>query len=672
MAEGSQPRYGVRQVRDVAIPTRDGTLLAADLFFPDGDDAAGPFPAILEYLPYRKDDGTAARWDTHHYFARRGYVGVRLDVRGTGGSAGRADDEYTLAEQLDGYDAIEWLAAQPWCSGKVGMWGTSYGGFNCIQVAMHRPPHLAAIAPHAATDDRYNDDVHYWGGCLHGVELLNYPLMMVAMNALPTAAGRGGADWAARWEEHLANPPWLLEWLRRQFEDDYWLQGSLKADYGAITCPTFHIGGWHDGYTNAVFRMAARMTAPYKALVGPWTHMRPDVGYAGPQIDYLRELGRWWDHWLKGLDTGIMAEPPLAIYVQRGRELGRFPATIAGEWRHEAAWPPARARALSLYLGERALLDAPPAAAGDDRHRHLPTLGTQGGQWCPTSPPSGLSGDQAADNARSLCYDSAPLAADTEILGTPIAALHLASDAPVAFCSVKLCDVAPDGSSTLISRGMRNLTRREGMADAAPLEPGAIYAVEIPLKVCSWVVPAGHRLRLAIAAADFPTVWPSPYPATNTLHRGGATPSRITIPVVPPPATPLPIPAFAPAAPLPETAGGTATPPIWETRRDEWARATTVVFGGSGRTTPRGAPFALDHGWEITMTVADDDPAACAMTARQTYTLEEGATTTTTVARATIQGAATALHVHLDLHVERNGTPVLQRRWIETIPRHLL
>jgi putative CocE/NonD family hydrolase len=672
MAEGSQAQYGVRHVKDVAVPTRDGTLLSADLFFPDGPGAEGPFPAILEYLPYRKDDSTAPRWDTHHYFARRGYVGVRLDVRGTGGSAGRAEDEYTPIEQLDGYDAIEWLAAQPWCNGKVGMWGTSYGGFNCIQVAMHRPPHLAAIAPHAATDDRYNDDVHYWGGCLQGIELLTYPLRMVAMNALPTVVERGGADWAARWEEHLASPPWLLEWLSHQLEDDYWLQGSLKADYSAIACPTFHIGGWNDGYTNAVFRMAARMAAPYKALVGPWTHARPNMGYAGPQIDFLYELGRWWDYWLKGLDTGIMDEPPLTIYVQRGRTPDRFPATIDGEWRYEAAWPRARARDWPLYLGAGALDEARPPEEGSDEYRHLPTLGTQAGKWCPTSPPSGLATDQRTDNALSLCYDSAPVAEDVEILGTPVAALHLASDAPVAFCSVKLCDVAPDGASTLISRGILNLTRRDGMDRATPLTPDAVYAVGIPLKVCSWVVRAGHRLRLAVAAADFPTAWPSPYPATNRLHRGGATPSAITIPVVPPPATPLPAPQLRPATPLPSTAQVSGPPPFWETRRDEWARATTVRLGGSGRTAPLGASFALEHAWEVTMSVADDAPASCAMTGREHYALEEPSATTTATAHATIQGAAEALHVQLDLRVERNGTPIVQRHWVETIPRRLL
>jgi hypothetical protein len=186
------------------------------------------------------------------------------------------------------------------------------------------------------------------------------------------------------------------------------------------------------------------------------------------------------------------------------------------------------------------------------------------------------------------------------------------------------------------------------------------------------VLKVGHRLRLAVAAADFPTAWPSPYPATNTLHRGGATPSAITIPVVPPPATPLPAPQLHPATPLPPTAQISGPPPFWETRRDEWARATTVRLGGNGHTRPLGAAFTLGHDWEVTMTVADDAPATCVMTGRQHYALEEPSAITTATARATIQGATEALHVHLDLRVERNGTPVAQRHWIETIPRQLL
>lgn len=228
---------------------RDGVRLSASLFMPvDGEGRSeGPFPAILEYLPYRKDDHTAPRWNTHHYFAQRGYVGVRLDVRGTGSSEGIAEDEYTTREQEDGYDAIEWLAGQPWSNGKVGMWGTSYGGFNCIQVATHRPPSLAAIAPHAATDDRYNDDMHYSGGCLTCLEQLEYPLMMVAMNAVPPHPDILGERWEEVWREHLENPPWLMQWFEHQRDDGYWANGSLKADYSRIACPVLMLGGWNDG-----------------------------------------------------------------------------------------------------------------------------------------------------------------------------------------------------------------------------------------------------------------------------------------------------------------------------------------------------------------------------------------------------------------------------------------
>ena len=180
-------KYKVRVERNVLIPVRDGTKLAADLVRPDAD---GKFPAVIEYMPYRKGDVSYAREAEHRYFAARGFVGVRIDVRGTGGSEGVNTDEYMPVEQTDGYDAVEWCAAQPWCNGKVGMFGSSYGGFTAVQVAMHQPPSLKAIVPLYATDDRYTDDCHYapGGNMRMYYDVGAYGGSMVAMNALPPAA----------------------------------------------------------------------------------------------------------------------------------------------------------------------------------------------------------------------------------------------------------------------------------------------------------------------------------------------------------------------------------------------------------------------------------------------------------------------------------------------------
>jgi putative CocE/NonD family hydrolase len=720
MAEVSPPQYRTVHIRNVPVPVRDGTRLAADLFVPEpvahliergnghqvilpispasseaapegrrgaSADAApevaetGPgascpperFPALLEYLPYRKDDLTSPRWDAHHYFAARGYVGVRLDVRGTGDSPGVARDEYTLQEQLDGYDAIEWLAAQPWCNGRVGMWGTSYGGFNSIQVAMHRPPSLKAIVSHAATDDRYNDDVHYHGGCLTALEQVEYPLAMVAMNALPPDPELAGPQWQAIWRERLQATPWMLEWLRHQTNDDYWRHGSLCTNYAAIRCAVFHIGGWNDGYTNAVFRMAEHLRVPYKALVGPWTHSRPNVCGVGPRVDFLYEMLRWWDYWLKDIDTGIMDEPPITLYVQRWRPPERFPKGVPGYWRYEREWPPRRTRTLTLYLATGgALTDEP--GKGQDTYTYDPTVGTTAGDWCPTEPPSGLAGDQRTDDALSLTYDTPPLAAPLEILGTPAVVLFVSSTAPVAFFSARLCDVAPDGRSTLITRGALNATRRRSSQVPEPLRPGEVYELMIPLRVISWVLPAGHRLRLSVASADWPMIWPSPYPAEQSVYYGRATPSRLSLPTVPvePPPAGEPAPRLRPAADLPPTARVSAGPGRREIIYDELAGAVAVRLGTSSTVAPLGQSVALESKLEAEARVMRSDPAHAEVKGVRRYVLEQAGVKTEAVARAEIRSTVDELQVAIELDVTQEGVVYLRRRWRESIPRHLL
>lgn len=267
----SDSLYEVKTQYDVRLPVRDGLALSANLFMPVRRASHERLLAILEMIPYRKDDW---RYSSDHqrmtYFAQRGYAGCRLDVRGTGSSPGLALDEYTEAETRGGYEAVEWLAAQPWCTGNVGMWGISCGGCNSIQVAMMRPPHLKAIIPMSATDDRYTDDVHYLGGCKTASELAQYAVSMLGMNAMPPKPEYARGDWAAQWKERLEQtPPWLIEWLRQQRDGAYWRRGSLAPDYGRITCAIFHIGGWADGYTNAVLRMQEKcVNAPRKALIG--------------------------------------------------------------------------------------------------------------------------------------------------------------------------------------------------------------------------------------------------------------------------------------------------------------------------------------------------------------------------------------------------------------------
>ena len=306
----------VREIEHCWIPLRDGRRLAARLWLP-ADAMDAPVPAILEYIPYRKRDLTRTRDEPmHRYFAGHGYAAARVDVCGAGDSDGVLLDEYHEQELEDGVAVIEWLAAQPWCTGAVGMMGKSWGGFNALQIAARRPEALRAIIAVCCSDDRYADDAHYMGGCLLN-ENLTWGSVLLTLSALPPDPLIVGDAWRASWLARLTRGVFFPEvWLRHQGRDAYWQHGSVCEDFQRIACPVYAIGGWADAYTNAIPRLLAGLLSPRKGLVGPWSHNYPHNGVPGPAIGFLQEARRWWDHWLKGIDTGIMNEPPYRVWMQ--------------------------------------------------------------------------------------------------------------------------------------------------------------------------------------------------------------------------------------------------------------------------------------------------------------------------------------------------------------------
>src|SRR4051794_1470517 len=399
----SQPEHAVETRFDVRIPVRDGLELSANLWLPVSRDAAADrFPAILEMIPYGKDNwrrnSDVARGE---WLASRGFALCRLDVRGTGSSPGIALDEYTAAETQDGYDAVEWLARQPWCNDNVGMWGISYGGFTSIQVAKLRPPHLRAIVPVMATDDRYVDDVHFRGGCMTVSEKSQYAVSQVVMNAMPPDPSFRGASWKDEWRDRLEQtPPWLLEWTRQQHDGAYWRQGSLAPDYHAIEAAILQIAGWMDSYVDPVFRMQERCTAPRRSIVGPWVHDLPDSAYPGPNIDWRIDLVRFLDRHLKGVDTGDEGEPGFTWFEREFTAPEPFPARLAGRWRAAPTYPHPAAKTVTWWLAggdvplAGRLATMTPTTAPDtlaDTFPHRATTGTRGPlSWGAGSPPNGL------------------------------------------------------------------------------------------------------------------------------------------------------------------------------------------------------------------------------------------------------------------------------------------
>ena len=363
----SFPRL-VREIENIWVPLSDGTRLAARLWLPD-DAEAHPVPAILEYLPYRKDDGTTLRDAmTHPYFAGHGYASLRVDMRGSGDSDGLLLDEYLPQEQYDALEVIAWIAAQPWCTGAVGMIGISWGGFNGLQVAAHRPPALKAVITLCSTDDRYTDDCHYMGGCVLGSDMLGWASVMLAYNARPPDPRFVGERWRQMWLDRLEHtPPFSDIWLGHQRRDAYWKQGSVCEDYAAITCPVYAVGGWADPYTNAIPRLLAGLQGPRKGLIGPWAHVYPHAGAPGPAIGFLQECLRWWDCWLKGIDTGIMAEPMLRTWMLENVEPSSSVAEWPGRWVAETQWPPEAMASQTYTLGDGHLDGPCPAGASEER-----------------------------------------------------------------------------------------------------------------------------------------------------------------------------------------------------------------------------------------------------------------------------------------------------------------
>ena len=587
---GTEAQRGVRPVENVWIPMPDGCRLAANLWLPE-DAEDDPVPAVFVYEPYRKDD-LSAHQDAHiqPFLASHGYAALRVDIRGSGSSDGILRDEYSEQEQDDAVAVIEWIADRRWCTGAVGMWGGSWGGFNTLQVAARRPPALKAAISRVASDDRYADDVHYIGGCVLAVDALTWASVMLGFNALPPDPDVVGGRWREQWLERLKETPSFIEpWLTHQRRDAYWKHGSVCEDYGRIGCPVYMIGGWADSYTNAVPRFLAGHSGPRKGLIGAGPH---GPGAPGPAIDQNQEALRWWDHWLKGIPNGIMDEPLLRVWMQEWTEPSATPPAIRpGRWVAEAEWPSSRIQTHSWFPADDGTLRDQAPAEGRLEHRGPQDTGIAAGAWAP-----GRSGefppDQRAEDGRSLSFTSRPLSNRLEILGSPELTVRLAVDRARALVAVRLCDVAPDGSSLLVTRGLLNLTHRESHEHPEPLEPGRRYDVRVSLKVSAHVFAPGHRLRVALSPTYWPWAWPSPEEVTLEVFTGSKT--ALALPVRP---THSEDAEFAPPPEHPVTTRREAT--IYPSVADPAVRQDLE----SGRTEV--SLYGVDAGWRIASTGTD-------------------------------------------------------------------
>ncbi len=506
---------------DMGVPMPDGCRLSARSWMPE-DSTHNRVPAILEYIPYRKRDGTVSRDEImHKYFAGRGYAVIRLDLRGQGESEGILHDEYTQTELDDACSAIAWIASQPWCNGNVGMMGKSWGGFNCLQVAAMAPPALKAIVTVCSSVDRYADDIHYKGGCLLNDNFLWGAGQMLSYSSRPPDPALVGDKWRSMWMERLETSHLLAaRWLSHPTRDDYWKHGSICEDYSTIKASVLSFGGWADNYMNTVAHLVENIQAPVKGIVGPWVHQYPHQADPAPQIGFLQEAVRWWDHWLKGINTGVMDDPAYRVWLQDSARPARLRTERSGKWVAISSLPSERLQIKTLHFSKTGGL----SDSGDCFSLTINSpmdCGFGTGSYFPMSGKvPQLSGDQRDDDARSLCFDSAALTEDAHIIGTPVVRLRLRSDQPVAQLVVRLCEVHPDGASNRITYGVLNLCHRTSHEHPEPLKVGKSYDIELKLDQIAARVVANMKLRVAISSAYWPFLWPTANKATLTILEG--------------------------------------------------------------------------------------------------------------------------------------------------------
>ena len=505
---------GIEIRRNQLIPLSDGVHVAADVYLPDD---TGPYPALFAYTVYRKDDlgGSFASHECR-FFARHGYACILADFRGLGSSEGVAWDAMDARESKDAAEIVEWIAEQPWCDGGVGMWGTSYEAIASIEAAAQNPPHLKAIAPNQGAFDIY-EDWFYPGGCAN---MLGAPGMwgsfMLGLSLMPPTLQDPEGRWYRIWQDRLeTNQPFMLPWPSHPDKDEYWQ--SRIIDVSNITVPTFVMGGWWDIFPQAMVSLYNKVSGPKKLLMGPWMHGSPSEADIEP-LDHYRELLRWWDYWLKGIDTGIMDEPPITFFVQ-------------GEgWKHENDWPGPAVQPAELYLaGSRRLSTEKPPEQAIDVYQADPTVGTESTLWDPKSLGVGRPLDQGPDDFLSLTYTSEPLVEALEIRGSSellvSATVEGGEDVNIV---AKLCDVDEDGRSSLIATGWLKGSHHDSHENAERLSPDRECQFRVPLWVTAYLIPRGHRLRLSLSCSDFPRIWPARY---NPTIRVNTANSRVILPV---------------------------------------------------------------------------------------------------------------------------------------------
>jgi len=510
----------------IRIPMADGRSLSAHLWRPRGD---APVPAILEVRPYRGYDFFRPLEEQYlGVWAEYGYAVLALDIAGSGQSSGLLINEYLPREIDDAVAVIAWCARQAWCDGQIAMSGMSWSAFTALRVSARRPPALKALVLGGVSEDGWRTDIHNLGGALYAARV-DWAGVMLSLNALPPDPVEFGEGWKDQWLARLAaNRPWIEPWLAHPARDDYWAGKAfdlMAPDAPAL--PLLLYAGWADKYATSVLRIAAAWRGPVRTLIGPWEHSTPAFARRRPRIDFLGEALRWCDHWLKGVDTGVLDDPPLRVWLGEPDAQG---LTGSGRWA-ASSWPSSSAPNWTLamtddgqlvvagdqlgWAGRLKLNPSPrtPTALGVDRYEDVPG-------------PFDLAGAEAA-GARVALTD--PMTDDMEICGLPILHCQVLTSGPGGQLVARLVDVDPQGRAVRMITGALNLRFRESFEHPSPPKPNAPLGLAIQLQATAWRLKRGHRLGLVLSADGWPNLWPDPTAARIEILAGSLA---LTLPLI--------------------------------------------------------------------------------------------------------------------------------------------
>ncbi|MEX0301792.1 MAG: CocE/NonD family hydrolase, partial [Leisingera sp.] len=606
---------------------------------------------------------------THRMFAVEGYACVRVDIAGTGDSEGVFDDEYSEQELRDGEAVLEWIASQPWCTGRVGMIGISWGGFNGLQLAFRQPDALKAVVTVASAVDRYEDDIHYMGGCLVG-DNVNWSAQMFAYLTRP-ADPELRADWREDWIARMESVPFCaVDWMQHPLRDGYWKHGSVCEDWSAIQVPVLAVTGWADPYVNTPPALAANLQAPSKALIGPWEHRYPHISKLQAS-DFHSEVLGWFDRWLKQEENGAEDLPAYRAYMQEHFNPAVQNTPRRGRWVAEAEWPSPNVSEAVWHLVPGGFAEG--AGQGVSTVSSPAHTGQAGGYFCPGMRiDNELAGDQAEDDALSVCFETAPLECPLELLGRCRFRMKFSVDKPVAQITARLCDVSPEGVSQRITFRPLNLTHYSGHETPEALVPGQVYETEIALNECAHNLRTGHKLRLALSSSYWPMIWPAPEAAEVTLHLEGCAlllPVREAAKEIDP-AHP------GPAQNFPILQAEELRAPSGTSERKVLEDGTVVLetFDDFGET--RDPYHGLATGSHVAMRYAihPDDPTSARFETQWRFTSERDGWQVAIDTESTMHCDGQNFYLTQKLRATEGAdeTEVLAKEWAKTLPRGLL